>query len=89
MVEANNELRVLESKEQHEIDKILASLSAQVSENSNAIWLNYRNITELAFAFACAQMSFAINGSSPTVTEERVVQLKRAGHPLIDKDQEF
>ena len=87
VVEANNELRVLESKEQHEIDKILAALSALVSENSNAIWLNYRNITELAFAFACAQMSYAINGSTPIVTEERVIELKRARHPLIDKDR--
>ena len=87
VVEANNELRVLESKEQHEIDKILSALSAAVSENSDAIWLNYRNITELAFAFACAQMSYAINGSAPTVTEERVVELKRARHPLIDKDR--
>ena len=87
VVEANNELRVLESKEQHEIDKILSALSAIVAENSDAIWLNYRNITELAFAFACAQMSYAVNGSAPTVTEERVVELKRARHPLIDKDR--
>ncbi len=87
VVEANNELRVLESKEQHEIEKILSALSALVSENSDAIWLNYRNITELAFAFACAQMSIAMSASAPTVTEERTVDLKRARHPLIDKDR--
>ncbi len=87
VVEANNELRVLESKEQHEIEKILSALSAQVAESSDAIWLNYRNITELAFAFACAQMSIAMNASAPTVTEERTVELKRARHPLIDKDR--
>ena len=87
VVEANNELRVLESKEQHEIEKILSALSAQVSENSNAIWLNYRNITELAFAFACAQMSIAMNASAPSVTEARTVDLKRARHPLIDKSR--
>ncbi len=87
VVEANNELRVLESKEQHEIEKILSALSAQVSENSDAIWLNYRNITELAFAFACAQMSIAMNASAPTITDERTVELKRARHPLIDRDR--
>lgn len=87
VVEANNELRVLESKEQHEIEKILSELSVKVSEVSDAIWLNYRNITELAFAFACAQMSFAMNGAAPTVTEERMLELKRARHPLIDKDR--
>lgn len=87
VVDANNELRVLESKEEHEIEKILSALSAAVSEFSDAIWLDYRNITELAFAFACAQMSYAMNGSAPTVTEERLVVLKRARHPLIDKSR--
>ncbi len=87
VVDANNELRVLESKEEHEIEKILSALSASVSEFSDAIWLDYRNITELAFAFACAQMSYAINGSAPTVTEERLIHLKRARHPLIDKSK--
>ncbi len=87
VVDANNELRVLESKEEHEIEKILAALSASVSEFSDSIWLNYRNITELAFAFACAQMSYAMNASAPTVTEERLIYLKRARHPLIDKSR--
>ncbi|MBQ4091421.1 MAG: Smr/MutS family protein [Clostridia bacterium] len=87
VVEANNELRVLESKEQHEIERILSELSAAVSEHSNAIWLNYRNITELAFCFACAQMSYAIGGSAPTVTEERYTDLRRARHPLIEKSR--
>ena len=87
VVEANNELRVLESKEEHEIERILSALSASVSEFSDSIWLNYRNITELAFAFACAQMSYAMNGSAPIVTEEKLIHLKRARHPLIDKQK--
>ncbi len=87
VVEANNELRVLESKEEHEIEKILSALSAQVSEFSDALWLNYRNITELAFCFACAQMSYALSASAVTVTEERFIDLKRARHPLIDKSR--
>ncbi len=85
VVDANNELRVLESKEEHEIEKILSALSSSVSECSSAIWLDYRNITELAFVFACAQMSYAVNGTAPTVTEEKLIHLKRARHPLIEK----
>ena len=87
VVEANNELRVLESKEEHEIEKILSALSAAVSNYADAIWLNYRNITELAFAFAAAQMSYAINGSAPAITEEKIIHLKRARHPLIDRSK--
>ena len=87
VVEANNELRVLQSKEEHEIEKILSALSALVADFSDSIWLNYRNITELAFSFACAQMSYSMNASAPTVTEEKLIHLKRARHPLIDRDK--
>lgn len=87
VVEANNELRVLESKEQHEIEKILSALSEMVAESSDSIWLNYRNITELAFCFAAAQMSIAMNASAPAITEQKLIELKRARHPLIDKER--
>lgn len=87
VVEANNELRVLESKEEHEIERILSELSTSVSGFSDAILLNYRNITELAFSFACAQMSYAMQGSAPAVTEEKLIYLKRARHPLIEKQK--
>ena len=87
VVEANNELRVLESKEKHEIEKILSALSASVSDSSDAILLNYRNINELAFAFTCAQMSLAMRASSPFVTHDKTVNLKNARHPLIDRDK--
>ncbi len=87
VVEANNELRVLESREEHEIERILATLSASVSEYSNAIWLNYLNINDLAFIFACAQLSLSMNASCPTILTDRSINLKRARHPLIDRDR--
>lgn len=85
VVDANNELRTLESKEQHEIERILAALSADVSACSGSLSLNYRNITELAFVFACAELSNRMNAVAPTITEERVMNLRGARHPLIDK----
>ena len=87
VVEANNELRVLESKEQHEIERILSELSSLVAEYSDRIWLNYRNINDLAFYFACAQMSISMNATSPTVTDDKMFNLKRARHPLIEKSR--
>ena len=91
VVEANNELRVLESKEEKEIERILFSLSARVAEISDAIYLNYKNITELAFIFACGELSSRMSGVSPRLTdgrkETREVILHGARHPLIDKDK--
>lgn len=87
VVEANNELRLLHAKEEREIERILADLSAKVSDAGSTIELNYRNITELAFIFACGELSASMRGIAPVLTGERTVKLSRARHPLIDKDQ--
>ena len=85
VVDANNELRMLESKEQHEIDRILLELSGLVAAQTGALNLNYRNITDLAFVFSCAKLAEQMQASAPLVTEERRVKLLAARHPLIDK----
>ena len=89
VVDANNELRVLESREEKEIEKILATLSAMVAEVADAIWLNYKNITELAFIFACGELSFKMNGTPAAISddEEREIVLHGSRHPLINKDK--
>ena len=85
VVEANNELRVLASKEQHEIDRILSDLSAGCASFGRDIVLNYKNITELAFIFACGELSFKMDASEPTVRSGGYLRLRRARHPLLDK----
>ena len=87
VVEANNELRLLRAKEEREIDRILSALSAKVSESGSAIVLNYRNITELAFIFACGELSARMHASAPRISGQRTVRLVRARHPLIDRDR--
>ena len=85
VVEANNELRMLESKEAHEIEKILSELSSAVAGISPSLFLNYRNITELAFAFGCGELSYRMKACEPIFGEDRRCVLKNARHPLIDK----
>ena len=85
VVEANNELRMLESKEAHEIEKILGELSEGVATSAPTLLLNYRNITELAFAFGCAELSYRMNACEPLLNESRKCVLNKARHPLIDK----
>lgn len=87
VVEANNELRMLQSREEHEIERILAELSALVSDASRAIYLDYLNISELAFIFACATLAERMNAVMPGISRGRTVNLKRARHPLIDRDK--
>jgi len=84
VVEANNELRVLQVKESNEIEKILTDLSAACGNIEEALLLNYRNITELAFIFAKSDLSFALDATPARITGDRRVNLVRARHPLLD-----
>ncbi len=85
VVDANNELRMLQSKEEHEIERILFALSADVSAASESLRLNYLNLTELAFCFACAELSSAMQAVEPKLMGRQTVSLHRARHPLIDR----
>lgn len=87
VVEANNELRELESKEKHEIERILAELSQECADNSVQIGLDYYNITQIAFIFAKAELSYRLDADEPVVTEERRIELYKARHPLLDKSK--
>ncbi len=85
VVEANNELRMLESKELHEIEKVLSEMSAEVSSMSAMLSLNYENITELALLFGAAELSRKMDAREPLLTEKKEIRLIKARHPLIDK----
>lgn len=88
VVDANNELRELEAKEKHEIEKILYELSAAVSAVSETIVYDNKNIDELAFVFACADLSVQMNGSQPQISSDvRLFDLRHARHPLIPKEK--
>lgn len=84
VVDANNELKSLSAQEKYEIERILGALSAKCGESSSLITLNYHNITELAFIFACASLAISMKAEMPVLTKKRAVNLKRARHPLLD-----
>ena len=87
VVDANNELRILETKEKQEIERIIATLSAEVADISEILIFNYENITEIAFYFGCAALSEKMNAVEPGITEERKINLIKARHPLIAPDK--
>lgn len=86
VVEANNELRMLHSKEEHEIERILSELSAGIAEKAGVILYDYENIVMLSYAFACAELSSRLKAIEPQINEnKRLIELIAARHPLIDK----
>lgn len=87
VVEANNELKTLAAEEEREIERILASLSAECGDAYSVISLNYHSITELAFYFACATLAIQMRAEMPKIVDEKKIELKRARHPLIDRSK--
>ena len=87
VVEANNELRELEIREAKEIERILRELSEAVWASGDVLVRDYYNITELAFYFACAQLSYDMEASSPKISDRMVIDLVKARHPLLDREK--
>ena len=87
VVDANNEIKALAAEEEREIERILASLSADCGDACALIAIDYHSITDLAFYYACATLAIQMKAEMPTVVDERRIQLKRARHPLIDRSK--
>ena len=87
VVEANNEVRVLLSQEQAEIERILAELSAEAGNFASGIISGYKEAVELNLIFAKANLGYKMKATMPLVNDEGKIELKRARHPLIDKEK--
>lgn len=87
VVEANNELRTLMGQEQTEIERILAEFSSDIANFGMQLFNNYRNITEIGFYFACAELSYKMNAIEPVINEKKIIVLERARHPLLNKEK--
>ena len=83
VVKANNELRELQAKEQLEIDRILAELSALCAEHREEIETDYDLLIMIDCIFARAKLSADMHALPPTLTE-RIIDLKKARHPLLE-----
>ena len=58
------------NKEQIEIERILAELSAEVSESSHSIFVAQRSVEDLDFMFCKGRMSLDMNGNEPKLNDE-------------------
>ncbi len=87
VVNSNNEIRDLKNREQQEIERILAELSALTAENSHEIFVDFKCIAELDFIFAKGRLSLDMNAAEPKLNDEGIINFKKARHPLIDKDK--
>ncbi len=84
VVEANNEIKVLQGKEQEEIDRILFDLSAEAGSFYDGIKGSYECAVELDVIFAKAKLAYEMKAMTPTLNDSGRIVLNKARHPLID-----
>lgn len=85
IVEANNDIRILEGKEQEEIERIIRELCMECGEYADILCDNYTVCAELNLYFAKANLAAKFNCTLPEITDDGKINLKKARHPLIDK----
>ena len=82
----NNDLNNLRNEENIEIQKILMKLSSLFFELTNSMQNNVNLIGIIDFIFAKAKYSNSLDATEPFINDEKFIDLKKAWHPLIDKN---
>lgn len=87
VVEANNDIRVLQSKEKAEIERILAEISAEVGAYADPVCDSFGILSELNLIFAKADLAWSMKASLPEMNDSGIIDLKSARHPLIPQSK--
>lgn len=84
VVDANNEIKMLESRERDEIRRILFELSAESGTFAESIKHSYESAVMLNLIFAKAHLAYKMKASKPILNNEGIIHLKKARHPLLN-----
>ena len=87
VVEANNDIKMLEGREREEIARILYELSSEAGSFADSIKISYDSAVALNLIFAKAHLADKMKALKPIVNTEGEINLKKARHPLIDKNK--
>lgn len=84
VVEANNDIRILQGKEQEEMERIIRELCSDCGDYADILCENYKICAELNLYFAKANLGARLKCTMPKITDDGKMCLKKARHPLID-----
>lgn len=85
VIEANNRIKVLESRERDEIERILSELSEEAGSFADTIKISCESAAELNLIFSKAQLAYKMKATMPIINSRGVIELKKARHPLLDQ----
>ena len=84
VIAANNRIKVLESRERDEIERILSELSEEAGSFADTIKISCESAAELNLIFSKAQLAYKMKATMPIINSRGVIELKKARHPLLD-----
>lgn len=87
VVEANNDIQILLGEEKDEISRIISELSSLCADFKEQFYSNLNAIKLLDLYFSKANLAAKMNAIPPYITDDGVINLKKARHPLIDKEK--
>ncbi|MGG0644701.1 endonuclease MutS2 [Sporosarcina gallistercoris] len=87
VVQANNEIRTLKSREKEEIEKILRELSAIVQEHAHELFILVDQLVKVDVILAKAKYGMVNKCTKPTVNQDGYMRLSKARHPLLPIDE--
>ena len=86
-LEIANRIVSYKEEEKTEIAKILAQLSNVAFAYELEIKNNFNNLIALDIIFAKALYAISIDAYKPSINEMGIIDIKKARHPLIDKEK--
>ncbi len=83
IIDMNNYLEELKSKEEREIRKILKELTDNIRENIQQIIENCEILAEVDLYYAQAQFSIKIGANEPFIHNRQVIEIINGKHPIL------
>ncbi len=87
IAELNNKIMQLFNEENDEIAKILTKMSGMVAQCSGLFFDSYNKMLEIDMVVAKSKLAISMNAIMPKVNYNLQFSLKKARHPLIDKNK--
>lgn len=87
LVNLSNQIYALKVDEQEEIYSLLKALSSEVNKNADSILANNKILAEFDYISAKAEYSNKYNCLVASLSKEKIIDLKKARHPLIDQSK--
>jgi len=83
VVSLNNDVHLMENEERQEVYRLLREITSAVTAERHTIMHNSKVLAELDHYSAIAQWCNRLQSSKPRITEDAVISLAKARHPLL------